>query len=90
LLTRSHSPYAINHHVSFNRAAEANRLSIVNLIFDIKADLDLFTTNDEYGRNVFHYAVKSPDVLSILISHYEKVRVSKLKTFKFNVMPHAS
>ena len=52
------------------RAAEANQLEIVNLIFDIKADLDLLTINDENGKNVFHYAVKSPDVLTVLISHY--------------------
>ena len=52
------------------RAAEANQLEIVHLIFNIKADLDLLTINDGNGKNVFHYAVKNPGVLAVLISHY--------------------
>ena len=46
------------------RAAEAEQREIVHLIYETKPDLDLFTTCDHNGRNVFHYAVRNADVPS--------------------------
>ena len=66
------------------RAAEANQEEIVRLIFEIKAGhdrfdlLSLFMSCDPEGRNVFHYAVKSPRVLEYLL--YEFVTVGFIST----------
>ena len=56
-----------------HRAAEANQREIVKLIFKFKADYSLFTTCDTEGRNVFHYAVANPDILSDLLKQFKKV-----------------
>ncbi|XP_028392147.1 transient receptor potential cation channel subfamily A member 1-like isoform X2 [Dendronephthya gigantea] len=49
------------------RAAEANKLRIVRLIFEMQPSAELLHINDENNRNVFHYAVGNLDVLRYLV-----------------------
>ncbi|XP_028391727.1 serine/threonine-protein phosphatase 6 regulatory ankyrin repeat subunit C-like [Dendronephthya gigantea] len=55
------------------RAVKANQGEIVKLILDPKRNDDLFTTRDEHGKNVFHYAVKNPSILCYLLGKLESL-----------------
>jgi hypothetical protein len=69
------------------RAVETNQEEIVSLIFDIKMEHDrfdlssLFMSCDQNGRNVFHYAVKNPNVLKFLLLQFVLVNFKPFYTY---------
>ncbi|XP_028391726.1 transient receptor potential cation channel subfamily A member 1 homolog isoform X2 [Dendronephthya gigantea] len=65
------------------RAVEANQGEIVKLIIDRSRGYDPFMICDEHGKNVFHYAVKNPDILRYLL---EKLKELGNNTEVINIM----
>ena len=50
------------------RAVETGRRKIIEMLLENENGKKLIPKTDNNGRNVFHYAVKSPTVLKYLIS----------------------
>ena len=61
------------HFISVDSAAAANQCGIVRKIFGTELGRNTISTQDEKGRNVFHYGVENPEMLKLILTEHKEV-----------------
>jgi hypothetical protein len=56
------------HYILFCSVAEAGRLKIVKIMTGSNCGNEAISIFDDKGRNVFHYAVKYPEIIQHLLT----------------------